>query len=218
MKNILSAPLFFVLALVIGNSCTKNTAAIEDGCNEDTSQAVVKKPNIYLYPETLRTIDIKLNFPRGGRIIESIPTYNRGWHVSVDLDGKIDDLYRFLYYESQIPNLFQYKKGWIINQENLLTFFQQNMKACGFITTEITDFTEYWLPLLDADEYLIFPQYNKEINQLIELHILPPPESLLRVFYVIKENSSAIRHLEQPEIPHFKRRGFTVVEWGVILN
>ena len=44
--------------------------------NEDTSQVVVKKPNIYIYPTEKINLAVNITFPLGGRVTESIPEYN----------------------------------------------------------------------------------------------------------------------------------------------
>lgn len=209
----------FFISFLIVFSCNKDTGIITEPSNSDTTYVGVKKPNIYIYPSEFIELDVNLNFPQGGFVVESIPEYNDGWHVVVDTSGLINNEFRFLFYEVQVPNLFQHEKGWIIKKENLSNFFRDNLSKIGFLNDEINDFIEYWIPRLDsATEYLIYPQYQEEISSVIELSFSEDPESLLRLFYVIKENSNQIGYLQTPKIPEFKRKGFTVVEWGVIYN
>lgn len=211
--------LFIILTnLLLVINCMKDVSGLDNCTEEDTSLVVVKKPNIYIYPQKEVELEVKLIFPTGGSVIESIPEYGTGWNVFVEKSGLIEGQYRFLYYESRVPNLFQYESGWIVKQENLESFFKENMKLCGFVNTEINDFIEYWIPKLNnAEEYLLYPQFEKDISRVINLQVSERPESLLRLFYVIKENTNKIKYLKKPSLRTFERKGFTVVEWGVIV-
>ena len=54
----------------------------------------VDKPNIYLYPNSNIDLCVELNFPKGGRVVKSIPAIdNNSWCVHVDPTGKIDNNY-----------------------------------------------------------------------------------------------------------------------------
>ena len=132
-------------------------------------------------------------------------------------NGLIDGQYRYLYYECRVANRFQRERGWIVKREDLLSFFEENLKQYGFIRPEIDDFIDYWIPRLNTEkEYLLFPQTAKEISGIIELDFSKQPQSLLRLFYVIKENYPQIKRLKKPQIPIFKHRAYSVVEWGVL--
>jgi len=181
----------------------------------------VDKPNIYIYPIEETTIDVKLNFLQGGKVIKSIPEYNNGngWkNLNVKPDGIINDQYEFLFYEASMSDKWQYKNGWVIKKEKLVSFFRQNLTETGFNEKEIEDFVEYWIPRLDKfDYYALYPQYNNEIDKLIELKISQQPDNILRLFYVIDGMNKKI-NLTEPTIPEFNRTDFVVTEWGGILK
>lgn len=182
-------------------------------------EIVAYKPNIYLYPEQNQQTIVELSFPKGGAVIKSEPYYNYEWNVNIETNGLIDNKYGFLFYESSQPDEFQYKTGWVIKKENLETFFTENMQELQFNTQEIKDFIEYWIPLLqDKPYYNIYPQFNTEIDKLIELNITPAPNSVNRLFYCVKGVDTDSDSLEKPTLPTFKREGFTVMEWGVIIK
>jgi len=182
----------------------------------DVEQAA--KPNIYIYPKELRNLDVNINFPHGGEVTTSIPEYGDGWNdLDVDPSGKINDEFTFLFYESQNPDLCQYEKGWIIAQEDLELFFIKNMTATGFNEQEITDFIDYWIPILkDYPYYAIYPQYNEQLDRIIQLDFSQKPDNILRLIYTLKGLQDNDLVLQEPEIPKFNREGFVVVEWGVI--
>ena len=129
------------------------------------------------------------------------------------MNGKLN----YLFYESVNPDLSQYNKGWIIAQEDLEWFFLENMTATGFNEQEITDFTDYWIPILkDYQYYAIYPQYKEQLDRIIQLQFSKEPDNILRLIYTIKGLQANNIFLQEPEIPNFHREGFVVVEWGVI--
>lgn len=182
---------------------------------------MVFKPNIYIYPAEEKILKVSLNFPSGGKVVESIPDYGKGWLVSVDPDGIINNKYEYLFYESEQPDVWQTSEGWIINVADLEKFFTENMSEYGFLGREIKDFTDYWIPRLkDYDYYEIFPQEKKLIDTVISLEITDAPDAVLRLFYLIRGTTNATNsEITEPEsIISFSRTGFIVTEWGVVLK
>ena len=183
------------------------------------TQVVVKKPNIYLYPQTTRSLSVALEFPMGGSVLQSIPLYSDGWNVSVEPSGKIDQKYDYLFYESKNPDTFQYTSGWIVSRDTLTSFFSNNLLLAGFSQREKSDFIEYWIPrLVGYPYYIIYPQFADEIGKVIRLKISEQPDNMLRLFYVIQGTNDSEKMLPVPSIPQFERNGFVVTEWGVILK
>lgn len=177
-----------------------------------------EKPNIYIYPEEDITLDVAISFPHGGFVTESIPEYGKEWeNLKVEPSGLINGKYNYLFYESANPDPSQYEKGWVIAREDLETFFIKNLAETGFEGQEIIDFTDYWLPLLkNYPYYAIYPQYNEQLDKIIQLNFSQKPDNILRLIYTLKGLQDNDLVLHEPEIPKFKREGFVVVEWGVI--
>ncbi len=180
---------------------------------------IVKKPNIYLYPEEECRLSVSFGFPQGGDIVISDPPYPHVWQdIPVAPDGRIDNTYDYLFYEASVPDQWQHEKGWVITREDLSGFFSENLSVYGFKGREIDDFLEYWIPLLKSSPYYaIYPQHTSRIDDVIALNISKTPNSILRLFYVIKEVPEA-KSLPEPVIPEFDRVGFAVIEWGVIFS
>ncbi len=209
--------LLFVLTIILF-SCHKKTESITGFHIDTTGGLIVRKPNIYIYPSDKIDLTITLNFPKGGKILESIPDYHNGWEITVDSSGKINNKFTFLFYEARIPNLLQKEFGWIIPGTDLEQFFTQNLSSLIFSEQEISDFIEYWIPLLDRDRsYVIYPYFNKELSEILELKFSINPDNLIRVIYFI-EKYQGNENIKTPEIPAYRREGFTVLEWGVINN
>jgi len=195
--------------------------SICDTCNTCDTCVMVYKPNIYIYPDEKSQMTVNINFPLGGMIVKSIPEYGKGWNISVDTNGLINGKYNYLFYESKQPYVWQENEGWIIKKADLRNFFIENMNSYGFRGNEILDFTDYWIPRLSGSElYAIYPQDATIINNVIELNFSKEPVEILRLFYVIKElNILNNKKMEEPgDAKPFKRNGYFVTEWGVILK
>jgi len=210
-----------------GETTINGWATLEASNNNNSNQTekcipnecvAVGKPNIYLYPEENLQLQVKINFPQGGQIDESVPEYSSGWDVFVDTTGRIDRRYDYLFYESTQLNSFQDAQGWCVPQDGLDHFFRQNLTLYGFNEREITDFVKYWVPRLNYSSYYnIYPQTNKIIDEVIQLQFSTQPNNILRLFYGIVATDSFLQ-LPKPIIPAFDRQGFVVTEWGVFIN
>jgi len=199
-------------------SCSPDDECEDDPQDCDTCTRVYK-PNVYIYPEEKLELDVTLEFPMGGHVVESIPEYGSGWSVTVDTNGLIDNSYSFLFYESSQPDLWQKSQGWFVERDELEPFFRKNMTEYGFAGQEIEDFIEYWIPrLTDYDFYSICPQTKDRIESLIELQFSKDPDNLLRLFYVIKGHRQLQDRLSEPVIESFARKGFYAAEWGVVIE
>ncbi len=179
---------------------------------------VVYKPNIYLYPKENLEICVNLSFPKGGKVIASIPEYMSGWCVNVTSDGKIDNEFDYLFYESAQPNIWQRTNGWCMEQSKLESFFKTDMANRGFAQNEINDFIEYWIPLMNEFPfYTIYPQTKEAINRVIAVDFSVQPDVFYRLFYCVKGSQTSV-NLDEPFYTPFIRNGFTAVEWGVVMD
>lgn len=216
MKKFIICLFALFILLLNSNSCKR---APTEPTDKDSSHAIFRKPNIYIYPETLTVLNVKVLFPLGGSVISSEPLYNNGWSVTVEPSGRINNAYNYLFYESENPDLCQYNSGWLVKQTDLAAFFSENLIATGFSQREINDFLDYWIPILNSDPfYIIYPQYKTDIDKMIQLEFSQQPDNILRLFYAIKGSKVENISLPPPLIPKFERSGFVVTEWGVILK
>lgn len=187
---------------------------------EPRKEQVLYKPNIYIYPEENLNLQVYLDFPQGGSVIASIPEYAKNWDVFIDTLGIIDNEYRFLFYESIQPDQWQRYQGWVVDQNDLESFFEENMAQYGFKLEEIDDFIEYWIPRLKSSSYYsIYPQTIDDIDPLVGLSFSITPDHIQRLFYYIHGDDQFPENpIQEPEIEkNFKREGFFVLEWGVII-
>lgn len=212
--------LLLFIALFLSLECTRDKSTITGFETQNPPDTVlVRKPNIYIYPEEKIDLKIEISFPFGGKIITSEPTYtSSGWNITIDTTGLINNAYQYLFYECEIPNHFQTHEGWKVTQGNLEKFFNESLDKFGLNEKEIHDFVEYWVPkLTDFEYYLIFPQNREIINQLINLNFSKEPQNLQRIFYLFKgiDKDTGV-NINPPQYTSVNRNGYTIIEWGGI--
>jgi len=72
--------------------------------------------------------------------------------------------------------------------------------------------------LKDYPAYSIYPQTKSVIDNVIQLNFSKQPDKILRLFYFIKRQNKLQENLIEPTIDNFKREGYFVTEWGVVLD
>jgi len=176
----------------------------------------VKKPAIYLYPIEISEIEVEIDV--NGFITKAVPNYLTGWKVTAEPNGLIDSKFDYLFYEAQLNKLELPKEGWIVKYSNLDNWFDQNLPLLGLNQKESIQFQEYWLKELDESNYYEIKVLDKSfLNENMNLIITPKPDTLIRLNFYFKPHSEKIE-LNEPTIETPKRNGFTVVEWGGLLD
>lgn len=215
MKKLLFLAILIPI-LFFDNGCKDNSTEPND---TDTTSAHVRKPNLYIYPNNNISLFVEIDFPKGGDIVESIPEYNDFWSIEVEPTGKINNDYDYLYYECDVPSFEQKEYGWIIKQDNLKIFFDDNLKQSGFNEKEKNDFLEYWIPeLVNYKYYEIYPQYIATLDKVIKINFSIEPNNFYRLCYLIIGRDDNNLKLKEPEIESATRLDYFAVEWGVILR
>ncbi|NTW10648.1 MAG: hypothetical protein HGA26_04730 [Chlorobiaceae bacterium] len=181
------------------------------------SMEVVKKPALYLYPEKVTKVEVRLA-PKG-RITRTIPSCSGKWSVTVGSDGRIERKYRYLFYEAALTNpIAQPEEGWCVRRADLRSWMDSRLPRLGLSRQETRDFKVYWLKNLPKSEFWIVRLIRPEVvEDQLGLIINPSPRSLLRLLFYFTPSESQVR-LREPEIQRFERKGFTAVEWGGILG
>ncbi len=130
----------------------------------------------------------------------------------------MNNYYPYLFYEARIPEIVQRRRGWIVESNDLENFFERNLGILLFSEKEISDFLEYWIPILKRDKtYIIYPHFTEELSGIIDIHFSIQPDNIIRVLYLIEEDNGNTR-IQPPQIPVYRRNGFTVLEWGVVFQ
>ncbi|MDD5306847.1 MAG: hypothetical protein PHU25_05950 [Deltaproteobacteria bacterium] len=189
-------------------------------CSDDcvSYPLVASAPNIYLYPEATTQVKGTLGLAQSGDLLVSIPEYGNGWNVTVEPSGLINGIYDYLYYESRVEEPAQDTEGWAVMQPQIFDFFESTLAIYGFTQNEIADFITYWKPgLQKATCYLVYPQLDEQVSQMMTLTVDPAPDTMMRLWFVVKPRETC-DELPAPAIEPLTRTGFTAVEWGVVLQ
>ena len=182
------------------------------------------KPVIYLYPEQTTQVSVKVT-PTAGMTV-SDPAYGQGWNVSADPSSKLTDLsdgktYPYLFWEGQGDSIYKMPtQGFVATRNNLEALLDEKLAKLGLIQKEISDFKEFWLPKMLAENkpyYFVTFVSRKDIDKLAPLDISPRPDTIIRVLMDYKGLDS---WMQAPsfEIKTPERKGFAAVEWGGVLR
>lgn len=178
------------------------------------------KPVVYLYP--VKDTNVSVNV--GAQILKSDPFYTvNGWqNVLASPNGLLKyngKTYRSLYWEGygfgEYPLINQ---GAVVRQDQVESTLKANLKQQGLNAQESTDFLAFWLPKMPKKPFVRITWLgNASLNRLAPLTISPTPQTVIRVFLDAEGLDQPIdlpaQYFVAPE-----RKGFTVVEWGGLLN
>jgi hypothetical protein len=187
----------------------------EKTCKPDNQiHQIVKKPAVYLYPEKVTDISVKVAV--NGCITYTEPLYKNGWNVNVTTVGLIDNKYDYLFYEADINKIELPEEGWIVEFKELEKWFDEYLPQLGLNSKEKDQFKEYWLKdLKKANYYEIKLLGNNFLEENMKLIISPEPQTLIRLNFYFKPLSEQ-KKINNPLITTTERKGFTVIEWGGI--
>jgi hypothetical protein len=184
----------------------------------DRLYPTLKKPAIYLYPQKIQPVSVKLSL--SGVVTMTYPDYGNGWNVVAQPDGTITNLsdnrvYSYLFWEGiDSEAKYDLSKGFVVKGSDVAAFLQSSLAKLGLSPKEYNEFIVFWLPHMMNNKYnLIHFATKAEYDDRAVLSITPKPDSLLRVFMVTKKLDNRIDITAQ-ELAPFERNGFTVVEWG----
>lgn len=178
------------------------------------------KPVIYLYPTKTQDITVKLSYK--GTLTATYPDYNtdiQGWEVTANPDGGLinhgDNMqYSYLFWEGlDKVNYDNFDTGFVVKGSESKTFLQNTLSKIGLSTKEYNEMIVYWLPKMEKNSYTLVHFAGKEYTDNAQLTITPKPDSILRVFMVIK-SLDKYQTIQPQTLENFERNGFAVVEWG----
>jgi len=180
------------------------------------STQTFKKPAIYLYPTTDSFVNVKLDV--NGKIINEIPKYENGWNVFVTKDGLIDNKYDYLFYEAQLNKIDLPEEGWVVKSEDLNKWLDINLIKLGLNDKEKNQFKKYWLNELPKTNYYEIKLFeDKFLKENMNLIVSPQPDTIIRLNFYFKPLKEKL-NIQEPNIVTPERKGFTVVEWGGVLD
>lgn len=178
----------------------------------------VKKPVIYLYPES--TTDVSVEMKVKGDLTFTYPEYREGWNVTAHPNGNLEHssgTFNYLFWEADHnyqPAKDFHSKGFVVSSDDVVSFLEHQLKGAGLNSQERADFITFWGPQLVKHEnvYLHF-LFNDQCNQFASLNVSPKPDEVYRIYLIWSTEIPANRVVPQA-IPSMKREGFSVLEWG----
>jgi len=179
------------------------------------------KPVIYLYPTKTESVNVQV----GANVTVSDPLYNplKGWqNVIASPNGQLiynGQNYSSLFWEGTgfgtYPGI---SSGTVVPQAKVAETIRSQLGAQGFKTNEVNDFMDYWQSRIPDQPYVRLTWFTTaQLNELAPLSISPKPDTLIRTFLDMRGLDRAIT-IPAQRFAAPVRTGFTVVEWGGLLN
>ena len=214
MKNVLKILLALCLVglLIVGVSYLLASGSPYYGREE----IAAAKPVIYLYPEEVTDVTVKLDYVTG-ELTCTYPVYNNGWQVTAAPDGTLTDetgqTYNYLYWEGLGTEQYDVSHGFCIPGAETAAFLEEALAQLGRTRKEANEFIVYWLPRMEQNPYNLIAFQQEAYSETARLTVTPRPDSILRVFMTWKPLNDPV-DIPSQTLPAFERRGFAVVEWG----
>ncbi len=183
------------------------------------SSAECGKPVIYLYPTHTTSVSVTV----GANVTKSEPEYKNGWNVIAHSDGSMVNadgtMYGSLFWEGTGHGTYPLvDSGFVVPQEKLKATLQNHLTKLGLNTQESKDFMEFWMPKMPHTPYVRLTWFGtRQMNELAPLTITPRPDTMIRLFLDFEGLEQPI-HLQLQALSGPARSGFTVVEWGGLLQ
>lgn len=179
------------------------------------------KPVIYLYPKTATRISVRLD-PQGG-FSYTEPAYNTGWNVLAKPDGTLTNLadgktYPYLFWEGRGGRYVAPTRGSVVSQNDVYDFLADSLAKLGLNKKETSDFIEFWEPRMQGSPFYRVSFYGTPVmNELAPLDITPAPDTVIRILMDFKP-LKAPTTIEPQLLTSIPRNGFTVIEWGGVIQ
>ena len=178
--------------------------------------ATPEKPVIYLYPEEVTEVTVRLDYITG-ELTCTYPAYEDGWTVTAAPDGTLTDAngqtYNYLYWEGKGTEQYDLSEGFCVAGADTAAFLEDALARLGLTRREANEFIVYWLPQMEDNPYNLIAFQQEAYTEAAKLTVTPAPDSLLRVFMTWKPLDEPV-DIPAQELPAFDRHGFAVVEWG----
>ena len=210
--------LFVLLSVILLLTLCACRDDCEDGIISGPGQddlPVTEKPVIYLYPEEVTEVSVRLDFD--GELTCTYPAYEGGWRVTAFPDGTLTDergqTYQYLYWEGVGGEDYDFSCGFCVPGGETAAFLEDALETLGLTRREANEFIVYWLPQMERNPYNLIAFQQEAYTEVAKLTVTPQPDSMLRVFMAWKPLENPV-DIPAQTLPAFERCGFSVVEWG----
>ncbi|MFA6131227.1 MAG: hypothetical protein WC730_03130 [Patescibacteria group bacterium] len=180
------------------------------------------KPVIYLYPEERTEVTVLLD-PKGGFSFTE-PDYGLGWNVMAEPNGTLTNLadgevYPYLFWEGKGGLYEAPKQYWVVAQADVESFLTSTLAQLGLNEKETADFMDFWYPRMQGSAYYQIGFHGTGMmNHLAPMDVTPAPDTVIRILMDYQPLDESIE-ANPPTLPKTPvRQGFTVVEWGGVIQ
>ncbi len=182
-------------------------------CNLQPPLPPIYVPAIFLYPPVRERVRVRVD----ATVTRSRPAYGHGWTVTAWPGGRLSTGGDQLDYDALTPPIWQTAAAWVVPAVAWPRWIRTELPRLGLNAQEVAAFYADWARSLPrARYYLVAPQPQGVVDRAVPLVIRPRPQTLYRLWLDIVPLSRPAP-VRPPQVPVLVRRGFTVVEWGVVL-
>lgn len=103
--------------------------------------------------------------------------------------------------------------GWCVAGKDSAAFLREKLLEIGLTAREANEFIIYWLPELQKSAYNVITLHTEDYARSVPLTVSPTPDSVIRVFMTFEPCDEFVE-IPPQVLPHYERKGFTLVEWG----
>jgi hypothetical protein len=104
--------------------------------------------------------------------------------------------YDYLFYDIRFPkDKMQWERGLCANREEAIKWMLKDLTDMKYPPIALQDFEEHWsVKIPDYPFYCIYPQYNKQLDEVLPVTISVPQTTFVRSLYVL------VPHKTEPDV------------------
>jgi hypothetical protein len=185
----------------------------------DPRPVAVRKPVVYLYPETPTRVQVHIDVDGGLDVAYPRPS-DEGWIVDADPSGMLRDVatgrrHEYLFWESKSSDFaIDRARAHAVPGEESAAFLEKVCDRYALTDAECGDFVTYWLPELERNPHNVIELVDEaRYGAYARLSVSPMPDTVIRLFMIFARSETPVA-VGAPAIEQRTRTGFTVVEWG----
>lgn len=175
---------------------------IDDQYYPGQGQVHALKPNIYV--ESIHN-EKKFSFGFTSKetlsFLSTTPALDEknSWHgkiVNKDRFEVEDINYDYLFYDIRLPQeKMQFERGACATREEAIQWMLKDLKEMNYPAIALQDFEEHWkVKIPDYPYYCMYPQYNKELDEVLPVTISVEQVHFTRALFVL------VPHREVPDV------------------
>jgi hypothetical protein len=178
------------------------------------------KPVVYLYPELPMSVDVSVD----ADVTISDPLYEKdGWQNVLAMPGGLLQYrgknYDSLFWEGYSDGVYpEVKSGTVVKRSEIVSTWRKHLKQFNLNDREINDFVEFWETRIPNKPYARISWLGTEsMQRLAPLYVSGGVDTMIRVFMDM-EGLDTYQIIPEQNLVGVNREGFTVVEWGGLVN